>query len=191
MALNWDAVAETWEHDEAVQTFADQVYASLSELTHVSNRTILDFGCGTGLLSQQLAPLAKSIVALDSSEAMIEQLDEKNLPNVEPVVDILTRGLVAQHPAFRGQFDLVVASSVCGFVASFSDACDIIYSILDENGLFVHWDWEAADESQGLTKDRVEQVLTCVGFKDVMVRDAFSIQTDHGPQKVIMGIGKK
>lgn len=116
MAVDWDAVAETWEHNEAVQTFADQVFASLSELTQVSNKTILDFGCGTGILSQQLAPMAKSIVALDSSEAMIEVLEEKNLSNVEPVVDMLTRGLVAQHPAFRGQFDLVVASSVCGFI---------------------------------------------------------------------------
>ncbi|GAL13225.1 SAM-dependent methyltransferase [Vibrio astriarenae] len=191
MAVDWDAVAETWEHNEAVQTFADQVFASLSELTQVSNKTILDFGCGTGILSQQLAPMAKSIVALDSSEAMIEVLEEKNLSNVEPVVDMLTRGLVAQHPAFRGQFDLVVASSVCGFIPSFADACDIIYSILEDDGLFVHWDWEAADAEEGLTKDRVEQVLSCVGFKDVTVKEAFTIQTEQGPQKVIMGIAKK
>ena len=184
MAVDWDAVAKTWEHNEAVQTFADQVFVSLSELTQVSNKTILDFGCGTGILSQQLAPMAKSIVALDSSEAMIEVLEEKNLANVEPVVDMLTRGLVAQHPAFRGQFDLVVASSVCGFIPSFADACDIIYSILEDDGLFVHWDWEAADAEEGLTKDRVEQVLSCVGFKDVAVKDAFIIQTEQGPQKV-------
>ena len=46
---------------------------------------------------------------------MIEELDKKELPNVEPVVDILSRGLAAQHPAFRNQFDLVAhdAASPC------------------------------------------------------------------------------
>lgn len=191
MALDWDVVADTWEENEAVQTFADRAFCSLSGVVDVANKSILDFGCGTGILSQQLAPMAKSIVALDSSEAMIEQLDEKQLTNVEPVVDMLTRGLVAQHPAFRGQFDLVVASSVCGFLPNFSDVCDIIYSVLDSNGVFIHWDWEAQSKEDGLTKDYVEQVLSSVGFSHVTVKDGFIIETEQGPQKVMMGIARK
>ncbi len=110
MAHNWDEAAKEWESNPATEQFSQSVFNQLKDLVSLNGARVLDLGCGTGLLSQKISPLAKDIVALDSSEEMIEELDKKQLSNVEPVVDGLTRGLVAQHPAFRGQFDVVVAS---------------------------------------------------------------------------------
>lgn len=193
MANEWDEYAEKWEQNESTAVYASNAFYQLSNLIDLKGKHVLDFGCGTGLLTQHMSPLAKDIVALDGSEAMIEKLDEKELANVEPVVDYLTRGLVAQHPAFRSQFDAVVASSVCGFLPSFSETADIIYSILDNGGYFIHWDWLAEDEAQGsgLTKSKVEQVLTSVGFVDVSVSVPFEITTTDGSRKVLMGVGRK
>ncbi|MGC9403275.1 class I SAM-dependent DNA methyltransferase [Vibrio genomosp. F10] len=192
MANEWDKYAKTWEDEQATSEFASHVFEQLTQLTNLKGKHVLDFGCGTGLLSHKMSSIAKDIVALDSSEAMIEQLDMKELANVEPVVDELTRGLVAQHPAFRNQFDVVVASSVCGFLPSFSETADVIYSILDSEGIFVHWDWlTEQDEDFGLTQTKVEQVLTSVGFDSVTVSKAFDIQTEHGVQSVVMGVGQK
>jgi len=132
MAHDWDEYAPDWEKDETTTVFAQNVFQQLQKLINVEGKHVLDFGCGTGLLTQLISPLAKDIVALDGSEAMIEELDKKELKNVEPVVDHLTRGLVAQHPAFRKQFDLVVASSVCGFVSDFQEVAVIIHSLLDK-----------------------------------------------------------
>ncbi|MCL9780831.1 class I SAM-dependent methyltransferase [Vibrio sp. S4M6] len=193
MASEWDECAETWEQDEATTIFADQAFQHLTNVVELDDLEVLDFGCGTGLLSERLSPQVKSIVALDSSESMIEQLDKKMLSNVEPVVDMLTRGLVAQHPAFRKQFDLVVASSVCGFLHSFSEAADIIYAILDNGASFVHFDWllEEGEEGMGLTKSKANQVLTSVGFDNVEVSVPFEMQTKMGTKKVLMGVAKK
>ncbi|WGV98969.1 methyltransferase domain-containing protein [Vibrio sp. YMD68] len=192
MANEWDKYAKTWENEQATSEFASHVFEQLTQLTNLKGKHVLDFGCGTGLLSHKMSSIAKDIVALDSSEAMIEQLDMKELVNVEPVVDELTRGLVAQHPAFRNQFDVVVASSVCGFLPSFSETADVIYSILDSEGIFVHWDWlTEQDEDYGLTHTKVEQVLTSVGFDSVTVSKAFEIKTEHGVQSVVMGVGQK
>ena len=140
-----------------------------------------------------MSPFAKEIIALDFSEAMIEELDKKELPNVEPVVDILSRGLAAQHPAFRKQFDVVVASSVCGFIPNLQDTVSLIYTLLEEDGLFVHWDWcvESDDEASGLTLSRSENVLMAAGFSDVEVSVPFSIDTPQGKLKVLMGVGRK
>ncbi|WP_194437361.1 class I SAM-dependent DNA methyltransferase [Vibrio fluminensis] len=193
MAINWDEHAETWDKDKATTIFAKEAYSSLIKTFNIKGKHVLDFGCGTGLLSQKMSPVVKDIVALDCSEAMIEQLDNKSLPNVEAVVDTLTRGLAAIHPAFRNQFDLVVASSVCGFLANYADTSDIIYSLLEEGGHFIHWDWLAAEpgEEMAMYPDHVERVLTGVGFSEVTTSVPFEINTEQGVFKVLMAVAVK
>ncbi len=171
MAHDWDEYAANWEKDPATHAFAQSVFEHLTKILSLQGKHILDFGCGTGLLSQRMSPFARDIVALDSSEAMIEELDRKELRNVEPVVDCLTRGLVAQHPAFRKQFDLVVASSVCAFLPNLQDVTDIIFTLVDEGGYFVHFDWLADGKSEiGLSTTEIESVLRNAGFSAVSGR---------------------
>lgn len=193
MANEWDEYAANWEKDQATGQFSQSVFSELEKLINLEDVRVLDFGCGTGLLSQKLSPLVKDIVAIDGSEAMVEELDKKELPNVEPVVDLLSRGLAAQHPAFRRQFDLVVASSVCGFLPNFQDSVSLIYTLLEDDGLFVHWDWLVEDESAhyGLSVQKIENVLSAAGFDDVQVSVPFEIDAGKGAQKVVMGVGRR
>ena len=192
MAKSWDEYAADWDNEPSALLYADKAFESLQQIVDIQDLKVLDFGCGTGLLSQKLSPLVKDIVALDSSEAMIEQLDGKQLHNVEPVVDSLTRGLVAMHPAFRHQFDLVVASSVCSFLPNYSDVADIVFSLLDKGKYFVHWDWFSEhNEAGAMTPTHVLQVLSSVGFDEVEVTTPFSIETPRGKSTVLMAIAKK
>ncbi len=192
MAHDWDEYAANWEKDPATHAFAQSVFEHLTKILSLQGKHILDFGCGTGLLSQRMSPFARDIVALDSSEAMIEELDRKELRNVEPGVDCLTRGLVAQHPAFRKQFDLVVASSVCACLPNLQDVTDIIFTLVDEGGYFVHFDWLADGKSEiGLSTTEIESVLRNAGFSAVETRVAFDVTTAQGTQPVVVGIARK
>ncbi|WP_180796725.1 class I SAM-dependent DNA methyltransferase [Vibrio parahaemolyticus] len=191
MAQDWDGLAKNWESNPATEQFAQSVFAQLQQLTQLDGIKVLDFGCGTGQLSQLLSPIVKDIVALDASEAMIEELDKKELLNVEPVVDALSRGLVAQHPAFRGQFDLVVASSVLAFVDDVESSLDIAHSLLNEGGYFVHFDWVAESEQDGFTLSRSENALSNVGFVDVEAKKVFDITSDGQIMSVLMGVGRR
>ncbi|CAI2343064.1 class I SAM-dependent methyltransferase [Vibrio parahaemolyticus] len=191
MAQDWDGLAKNWESNPATEQFAQSVFAQLQQLTQLDGIKVLDFGCGTGQLSQLLSPLVKDIVALDASEAMIEELDKKELLNVEPVVDALSRGLVAQHPAFRGQFDLVVASSVLAFVDDVESSLDIAHSLLNEGGYFVHFDWVAESEQDGFTLSRSENALSNAGFVDVEAKKVFDITSDGQIMSVLMGVGRR
>ncbi|HGS5461989.1 TPA: class I SAM-dependent methyltransferase [Vibrio parahaemolyticus] len=191
MAQDWDGLAKNWESNPATEQFAQSVFAQLQQLTQLDGIKVLDFGCGTGQLSQLLSPIVKDIVALDASEAMIEELDKKELLNVEPVVDALSRGLVAQHPAFRGQFDLVVASSVLAFVDDVESSLDIAHSLLNEGGYFVHFDWVAESEQDGFTLSRSENALSNAGFVDVEVKKVFDITSDGQTMSVLMGAGRR
>lgn len=192
MALNWDRLAKDWENDALHREFVDSAYATLIKTTTTEGKHILDWGCGTGLMTEQVCFDAKSVVALDASEAMIEELEYKKLSNVEPVVDELTRGLVAQHPAFRKQFDLVIASSVCGYVSNISQSLSIVYSLLDPGGCFIHWDWISEGEyDDGVSMLEMQDELILAGFNDVRVRQAFLIQTPAGERAVMMGVAVK
>lgn len=191
MAQDWDGLAKNWESNPATEQFAQSVFAQLQQLTQLDGIKVLDFGCGTGQLSQLLSPIVKDIVALDASEAMIEELDKKELLNVEPVVDALSRGLVAQHPAFRGQFDLVVASSVLAFVDDVESSLDIAHSLLNEGGYFVHFDWVAESEQDGLSLSRSENALSNAGFVDVEAKKVFDITSDGQAMSVLMGVGRR
>ncbi|TOD61874.1 SAM-dependent methyltransferase [Vibrio parahaemolyticus] len=191
MAQDWDGLAKNWESNPATEQFAQSVFAQLQQLTQLDGIKVLDFGCGTGQLSQLLSPIVKDIVALDASEAMIEELDKKELLNVEPVVDALSRGLVAQHPAFRGQFDLVAASSVLAFVDDVESSLDIAHSLLNEGGYFVHFDWVAESEQDGFTLSRSENALSNAGFVDVEAKKVFDITSDGQTMSVLMGAGRR
>ncbi|OBT13648.1 SAM-dependent methyltransferase [Vibrio sp. UCD-FRSSP16_10] len=192
MVHNWDDYAAKWESHSATTQFSELAFTELKALHSLKGANVLDFGCGTGLLSQQMAPLVRSIVALDASEAMIEELDKKMLSNVEPVVDQLTRGLVAQHPAFRKQFDLVVASSVCGFLPNFTEVASVIYSLLDEQGIFVHWDWLTDGQERGMTQEVAHATLHNAGFTDIEISIPFEVTIEDGSvQPVLMAVAYK
>ncbi|CSI91267.1 methyltransferase [Vibrio cholerae] len=116
-----------------------------------------------------MSPFARDIVALDSSEAMIEELDRKELRN-----------------------DLVVASSVCAFLPNLQDVTDIIFTLVDEGGYFVHFDWLADGKSEiGLSTTEIESVLRNAGFSAVETRVAFDVTTAQGTQPVVVGIARK
>jgi predicted TPR repeat methyltransferase len=193
MVKDWDQLAETWEDDASNIEFTNKAYAELTRASGLENKHVLDLGCGTGLLSQLISLDAKSIVALDASEAMIEELDRKALKNVEPVVDSLTRGLVAQHPAFRKQFDLILAASVCSFLPRLDECLEIAHSLLNKGGQFIHWDWIIDDEdrSSGLGMVEMQDKLILAGFGHVRVRRAFKLNTTDGEMSVMMGIATR
>lgn len=191
MAQDWDGLAKNWESNPATEQFAQSVFEQLQQLTQLDGIKVLDFGCGTGQLSQRLSPMVKDIVALDASEAMIEELDKKELANVEPVVDALSRGLVAQHPAFRGQFDLVVASSVLAFVEDLDASLKISHSLLNHGGYFVHFDWIAESEQDGFTLAKSKRALKDAGFIEVESQHVFDITSDGKTMSVLMGLGRR
>ncbi|MDV6252937.1 class I SAM-dependent DNA methyltransferase [Vibrio sp. EA2] len=191
MAQDWDGLAKSWESNPATKQFAQSVFEQLQQLTQLDGIKLLDFGCGTGQLSQLLSPTVKDIVALDTSEEMIEELDKKELANVEPVVDTLSRGLVAQHPAFRGQFDLVVASSVLAFMNDVDSALSISHSLLNHGGYFVHFDFVSDSGKDGFTLAQSESALVKAGFTDVETKPVFEITSDGKTMSVLMGVGRR
>ena len=83
MSESWDQYAEGWDSDADVILYSTKAYDALCEILNLEGLTILDFGCGTGLLTERMAPKANRILGLDSSEKMISALKNKQISNVD------------------------------------------------------------------------------------------------------------
>lgn len=92
--------------------------------------TILDLGCGTGDLANQIAQSGATVVGIDSSEEMIQTAKEK-FPNIDfrqaNVVDF----------ELNQKFDAVFSNAVLHWVLEPDRAIKQIYSHLRNGGRFV------------------------------------------------------
>ena len=139
----WDEYAESWDIDPAVDEYANKAFDELVKTVNLEGLTVLDFGCGTGTLTQLISPKVKSIIAIDPSAEMIKFLNKKSLTNVKTISNYLCEDVIKKHPELSSKFDLIIASSVCGFLPSYEETLTLLKSLLKVNGIFIQWDWLA------------------------------------------------
>lgn len=192
MSNEWDEYAENWDVDPSVEQYAKNAFSELLDSININGLTVLDFGCGTGALTQLMSPSVESIVAIDPSSEMIKLLDKKALNNVTSICDYLSSELVQNFPELENKFDLIVASSVCGFLPDYEMTLSLLKSLLKKDGLFVQWDWLSEDDSSGmgLSEKRVKQAFLASGFVSIKVNSPFIMNSSKGNMPVLMAIGK-
>jgi len=189
---DWDEFAAHWEQDEQPRIFRDEAFASLMAHGVLSDTArVLDFGCGTGLLSEKLSPLVKEIIAVDTSRVMLDTLKAKAITNVTALCADLDDPATRAGAAWLADLDLIVASSVCGFLPDYEKTVQTLSAALRPGGHFVQWDWLAADDDAefGLPQARIGSALEGAGLEDVTVRQVFSVTFDGEALPVLMGAG--
>jgi len=107
---DFDAAAAAWDENPYRVKMARDVVRAILEMVKPGPATdVLDFGCGTGLLSLALRPHVRSVVAVDSSKGMLAVLDAKLRD--QGIGNVTTRFLDPDRDdPLTGQFDLVVSS---------------------------------------------------------------------------------
>ena len=191
MSNEWDEYAENWDVDPTVEKYARKAFSELVDNLNIDGLTVLDFGCGTGVLTQFMSPAVKSIVAIDPSSEMIKYLDNKALDNVSSIADYLSEELVQNRPELANKFDLIVASSVCGFLPDYEATLSLLKSLIKEGGVFVQWDWLSIDDSSdtGLSEKRVKQAFIVNDFVNTKITCPFIMSSSKGDMPVLMAIG--
>lgn len=193
----WDEHAQTWDTGGPV-AYADAAAASLVRHTQplgfaLSGARVLDFGCGTGLLSERMVARGARVVALDPSPGMMAGLRAKieaGLEGVEAIEGHLEEG----HPALEQPFDLIVASSVCAFLPNYPRTVRELAELLQPGGLFVQWDWAwnaEDDEPFGLTREAIREALSGAGLTVCRVDLGFEADFEGQTMAPLMGIGRR
>jgi len=192
LSNEWDEYAEGWNKDPSVIEYAQHALESLLTEIDLHNLSVLDFGSGTGALTELVSPKVTNIVALDPSPKMINFLNAKTLDNVTCISDFLSKQLIENNALLKQKFDLIIASSVCSFLPDYNSTLPLIRSMLKPNGIFVQWDWLAnsEDSTMGLTEDTIKTALLKSQFCDIKIQFPFTMKSSKGSMPVIMAIGK-
>ena len=188
----WDQYADGWDDDPAARSYAAAAFTSLRELldestVSLAGAAVLDFGCGTGLLTERLIGAGASVLAVDTSHAMLNVLGSKPQLADSSAVETSTT-----LPSSGERFDLVVCSSVCSFLDDYPASVVALLGLLKPAGIFVQWDWERAPgDDHGLTRDEIVGALDAAGLGNVEVRIGFEVDFEGEPMAPLMGHGAK
>ena len=103
----WDKMANNYDQ---VEKKDEQTYIKIIEKTKKHLKTsdiILDYGCGTGLISNEIADNVKVIHAIDTSSKMIEiakqKADGRKIENIDYV-----HSTIFDERYKRGSFDVIL-----------------------------------------------------------------------------------
>lgn len=190
----WDCYAHSWDQDVAARAYAAEAFASLqAALTGhaltLEGASVVDFGCGTGLLTERLAPRVAMVYAVDTSTAMLDvlkaKIDRHGWSNVQATTDL---------PADKMLQDVIVCSSVCSFLDDYPVTVRQLVSLLRPGGLFVQWDWERDDndpDMHGLSRAEINDALADAGLEDISLDTGFVVTASGQNMRPLMGSGRR
>jgi 2-polyprenyl-3-methyl-5-hydroxy-6-metoxy-1,4-benzoquinol methylase len=132
----WDRSADTYDQEEKKDA---QTYIQIIEKTkkHLkASDVILDFGCGTGLVSNEIADQVKVIHAIDTSSKMIEIAKKKAEARQIENIDYAHATLFDERYQ-RGSLDVILAFYVLHLLEDAPNVLQRMNDLLKPGGLIV------------------------------------------------------
>ncbi len=131
---DFDKEAAAWDDQSVRIKLAQDIKAAIAGRAPLNTgMNVLDFGCGTGLLTLQLAPLVGSITGIDSSQGMLDVLGAKiakqNAANIETLLLDLDAGGV-----LTGNYDLIVSSMTFHHIEKIAPVLNQFHGCLTPGG---------------------------------------------------------
>jgi len=145
---------------------------------------IMDFGSGTGLLLERIAPHVGKITAVDISSSMNAQLREK-LPRLACEVDIVELDL--EEHTLDQRFDGIISSMAMHHVRDIGKMLRKFHAMLNKGGFIAIADLDSEDGSfhnegtegvfhHGFDRAEIAALATQAGFTAVSTVSASVIQ---------------
>jgi ubiquinone/menaquinone biosynthesis C-methylase UbiE len=131
---DFNAAAGTWdENPMRVKMGKDVARAIRDTIGLTPDMDVLDFGCGTGLLTLQLQPYVRTITGTDSSPGMLEVLTAKI--GAGGLTSVRTSLFDPENPvSLEGEYDLIVSSMTFHHIPEIPTLLDILCSHLRPGG---------------------------------------------------------
>ena len=195
--------AAQYEHNSQRVQNVDQISQAVLKHTQLhSGMRLLDFGAGTGLLLERVAPFVAHITAVDVSPSMTAQLRAK-AGAIACELEIVERDLCQGDlpDAWLGAFDGVISSMTLHHIADIPALLLIFKRLVKAGGFIALADFDLEDgsfhtEDTGVFHcgfDRADIVAKAqaAGFTDVQVVDASVVQKPQGQYPVFLLTGRR
>ena len=175
MKHDFNHEAETFDSPKNIFLANLVCQAVEKQIDLLSDKEILDFGGGTGLLSLPLAKQAKSVTLVDISEKMLEQarlkVEQQDIKNVHFLEqDLLEKPL-------EKEFDLIVVCRVLHHMPDLDAALSLFHQHLKEDGQLLIADFTKTETNHhGFELVELENKLIEHGFSSVHSQILYSAE---------------
>jgi 2-polyprenyl-3-methyl-5-hydroxy-6-metoxy-1,4-benzoquinol methylase len=207
ISAEWDAMAGEW--DDLASSYRDCFCAVLernvlSNYKDISQLTVLDFGCGTGLLAEYLQARVQRVICVDAAKMMVQQCQSKiqarDWNNVEAhccALADLDNAPTETQQAFeklKGNVDLILASSVLSFIPEddLGKTMRVLSCLLKPGtGILFHSDWtKGAEHTNGFTYERAKEIYDMAGLESQSM-EIVPFQMGEEQAQVFVGVVAK
>ena len=176
--MNFNEQAPVWDtrrRQTRAKVLAEAVRARWGE----HPESVLDFGCGTGLLTFELFPFAGEIAGYDTSEEMGNEFKRKIGETGAAKVRLLTEEALASE-----RFDAVFSSMVLHHIRDTGATLKMLKGLLKPGGRFLWLDLDEDDGTfhknepdfdghNGFDRREVRALLSEAGFRDIAVETVY------------------
>lgn len=191
--------AESYDSETKRVNNVDNIANSIiSSISFNRDMQIMDFGSGTGLLLERVAPFVKKITAVDVSESMCKQLGEK-IKDLGCEVEILQMDLTKTK--LETKFDAIVSSMTMHHIKDIQAMFNDFYNMLNDNGTIAISDLDIEDGTFhtedtgvfhfGFDRNEFQFKAIAAGFKNVKIITASIDEKPHGKYPVFLLTGNK
>jgi ubiquinone/menaquinone biosynthesis C-methylase UbiE len=183
---DFDKEAASWDQEQRRVKLANDVAEAISdEISLTSTMDVLDFGCGTGLLTLQIQPLVHTITGVDSSRGMLDILQSKvqgrKFSNVTIQFKDLDKG-----DSLEGRYHLILSSMTFHHIREISPILHQFSRVLIPQGYLCIADldldggrFHSNNEGvfhHGFERSVLRQAFMDAGFEDIRDRTAASVE---------------
>ena len=160
---------------------------------------VLDFGCGTELLTLALQPLVRNVTSVDTSTGMLQVL--KGKLQRQGLTNVRTTLLEPQVPfSMDGRFHLIVSSMALHHVRSLAPLFGRFHDHLWPGGRVGLADLDREDGSfhedprdvfhHGFDRNEIQALLAAAGFVELGATTATVVHKETGNYPVFLVTGR-
>ncbi|MGC9194261.1 MAG: class I SAM-dependent methyltransferase [Syntrophobacteraceae bacterium] len=184
--FDFDKKAASWDNNPARVKLANDIAgAIIDEKIFAPDMDVLEFGCGTGLLTLKISPLVRSITGVDGSRGMLGVLEakikERGVANIKTQrVDPSAGGVI------EGCYGAVISSMTLHHVKDIGSLFDQFHRVTAPGGYVCLADLDSEEGRfhgenptvfhNGFERKMVEELLVDAGFREVRDKTAAVVQ---------------
>lgn len=200
--MSFNQHSKTWDSPERIERAA-AIAASLGPAIGLaSQHHVLEFGCGTGLVSFALETPVERLVMLDTSEGMLTALKEKiahsGVTYMTPILADLTNPAV-ENPIENDFFDVIHTTLVLHHVKDIDQILEALISRLKDGGRLAivelvaddgsfHAHYKDQEVHHGFDPEALGARLMAHGLKGVRHEIIYRGSRNHGEQSAAYGL---
>ena len=172
----FDQAAAGWDGKSRRVEVANKISAAIARMPLTNQMNAMEYGCGTGLVGLALAPALGQLTTIDTSQGMLdvvqEKIDKQDISNVTPhSCDLLRDNYTQKHDFIFSSMTLHHIRDAEGLLQRFTALLNpggylALADLVTEDGSFHGLDAEGIMH-HGFDPDKLAEFLTDLGMTDV------------------------